>query len=353
MTLITKEISTSREVFVTDDRSVIKIIHDDDSETAIKLSVSHSQSLNPLTGKIEDFKSERDKYSVFISASVGCFMKCPFCHLTIKNAKFQKLSRDEILLNLKSALTTAVASNPDLKNKYIKLSWMGMGEAIVDPEGVKEISLAFLDWVFANKLAVGLDGIDLATVMPNIKNMNLDALGELNQELYRYPLNPKNNKPDNVSTATFNTYAKRTPFRLFYSLHAIAPETRDFMVPGAMPLDTAVQTLNTWSNKYDCNLIIHQLILDGRNDSWPEIESLVAFFNKNLKEKELRILRYNVCARATEKETEHFNELVKYLSDNVELLKVQVSPGKEVSAACGQFIVRKYVDNCKTSKEPS
>ncbi len=330
--------------YITDDHTVIKLIHDDDSETAIKIQESQLQNINPITGKLETFQVDRNKYSVFISASAGCPMKCSFCHLTIKNAKFKKLTRDEILNNLKSAIEEAIKYNTSLSDKYVKLSWMGMGEAILDPEGVRDISLSFIEWLLKYDLAKGLDGVDLSTVMPDIKGLNLSALAELNQELKKYNINPKNYMADNIQLSTFKEYPHRSPLRLFYSIHAINPKIRNILVPNTKDIIESALILNEWSNNSQANVILHQLILDGKNDSWDEISNLVSFINTYFQNNELRVLRYNVCLKSQDMETQHFNEIIKYLSQHIKYLKVQVSPGKEVSAACGQFIVSAFVN---------
>ena len=57
------------DVFRTDDGTVSKYIHEDGSETAIKLVKSLQNILNPITNTIETRASERNKYSLFISVS--------------------------------------------------------------------------------------------------------------------------------------------------------------------------------------------------------------------------------------------------------------------------------------------
>ena len=104
------------DIFRTEDNTVSKYIHDDGSETAIKMVKSVQNIFNPLTNEIESRESDRNKYSVFISSSVGCFMKCKFCHLTLKNSEFIKLEEDQIFNNLKEGLF--LDKLPGFKNYY-------------------------------------------------------------------------------------------------------------------------------------------------------------------------------------------------------------------------------------------
>lgn len=51
------------------------------------------------------------------------------------------------------------------------------------------------------------------------------------------------------------------------------------------------------------------------------------------------------------KESDFFVEQIRRLSDEINFIKVQISPGTEVSAACGQFIVKKWEKKGLASKE--
>jgi len=46
----------------------------------------------------------------------------------------------------------------------------GDGEAVLHPKMVKNVSLQFLNYLIENSNRAGLDGVDLATVMPKLKN---------------------------------------------------------------------------------------------------------------------------------------------------------------------------------------
>ena len=146
-------INNNFDVFRTGDGTVSKYIHEDGSETAIKLVKSIQNIVNPLTKEIEVRKTDRNKYSIFISSSVGCYMACKFCHLTLKNAKHIKITEDVVFENLKEAILEKMEFNPELATRYVKLSWMGMGDAINKPDMVYNVTLKILDWIFENKLA--------------------------------------------------------------------------------------------------------------------------------------------------------------------------------------------------------
>ena len=330
------------DVFRTEDGSVSKYIHEDGSETAIKLVKSTQNVLNPITNQIETITSDRNKYSVFISSSVGCYMKCKFCHLTLKNSEYIKISSDQVLSNLKDAITEVINFNPDIKNRYIKLSWMGMGDAINNPDMVNDVTLSFLDWVFANGYAKGLDGVDLSTVLPKLKNKNwISIFHELERSLRKYEINPIYTM-DNLQFAS-KDYSHKNIFRLFYSLESGIQSSRDNVIPNAMPLTDAIEQLKEYEEGFKYPVIFHQLLVENLNDSEENIDSIIDFINDNFKDNELRVLRYNFCAKSSYKESDKFPRQIKKISEKVNFLKVQVSPGTEVSAACGQFIVKDFV----------
>lgn len=331
------------KTYETQDQLVLKYLHDDNSETAIKAVSSCDTILNPITGKVEHNSVERNKYSVFASVSAGCFMKCEFCYLTLKDMKYQKLSEDTILANLIEALTHQIKVNPALSERYIKLCWMGMGDAIVAPEIVVNVTKRFLSYVFQNKYAKGLDGVDISSVIPNNTNPKwIEAFKYLNLYLKDIPKNPNNEvivHSEQISSMVTRN-KERSPLRLFYSLHSAVQETRDKIIPNSLPLTEAMVQLKFFSDFDRRNLIFHHMFMEGINDSDEEFEALIRFLVdwEIARHHELRILRYNHCDNTPIKESPRFEEFIKELAKVQQRLKVQISTGTEISAACGQFL---------------
>lgn len=336
---------SSMDVFRSTDGTVSKYMHEDGSETAIKLVKSVQSVVNPITKKIEAHHTDRNKYSVFISSSAGCFMKCKFCHLTLKEAKHLKLEEEQILENLKEAIIECANFNPQMRERFVKLSWMGMGDALNKSTLVKSVTIKLLDWIFENNYAKGLDGVDLSTVMPKMKNDDwIDNFHELEGLLKKYNINPIYEMDNKSFTNGF--YSHKNIFRLFYSVESAIQETRDEVVPNATPLVEAIDKLKKYqiSNEgREYILIFHHLIIEGLNDSEEELNALIGFMKNNFAKNELRILRYNFCSKSKLKESDNFINQIRCLSDNLDFIKVQVSPGTEVSAACGQFIVKDFI----------
>lgn len=325
------------EAFHTDDGSVAKFIHDDGSETAVKV-VKSCSNFRAEDGRVHTDWVDRNKYSVFISASLGCYMKCPFCHLTIKDSDYRKLQTAHVVRNVKEAIEAEVARRPQMKDRYVKLCWMGMGDAVNQPDMVYDATLELMEWLMSKGYTKGLDCVDLSTVLPPVKSTWVERFVALNQELQRWPVNPQSFRVEQAELATHSGYDARSRFRMFWSVHSAVQSTRDKMVPGAMPLQEALPLLKDFAQAGP-NLLLHQLFVEGLNDSDAEVSALLALLKDNFPQQELRVLRYNFCDRSPFREWDNIDHAVARIADNHERLKVQVSAGKEVAAACGQFLV--------------
>ena len=329
------------QTFRTEDKRVSKYIHTDGSETCIKTVYSVDYKPNPETGEVDVQVTDRNKYSIFISPSQGCAMQCPFCYLTIDEVPHRRLGLTETVANIKDAITAESQNEvAELHKRYMKVCWMGMGEAIFHPNNVYGGTMQTLSWAMENGLAKGLDGVDISTVLPKLKSSNwVSVFGLLNDELQQFPLNPNNknvvnNEEDNPFWVE---YSNRSRFRFFYSLHSAIQESRDIIVPNAMPLQQAIPLLGEVDDM-GVNVIFHHMFLDGMNDSEEELIELVEFM-KLFPHSELRILRYNSHPNSDIKESEMFKECVCYLQQEDWInIKVQVSYGADVKSACGQFI---------------
>lgn len=328
------------QIFLSEDNNVSKYIHSDGSETCIKTVPSIETKKND-NGNIEHEVIDRNKYSLFISASKGCPMNCTFCYLTIDDVPFGKVRLDQLIDNLKEAIEHRVSIDPSLKDRYIKICWMGMGEGILQPNNVKDATIQILDWVVEQGYAKGVDGVDISTVLP--KNLNAEewkeAFVKLDDKLVDYDLNPNNKKADNVAGefSTFVTYKNRSRFRLFFSLHSAIQETRDEIIPQAERLWTAATQLRNLQLG-GVDVIIHHMFLDGINDTEQEVMAVVYFMKAFFPDNELRILRYNKHEDSDIKESEVFKDCMCLLGQHLPKIKVQVSQGLDVKSACGQFI---------------
>ena len=310
------------KVFRSDDGLVSKYTHGDESETSIKVVPSKDTTLDAKV-RIND----RGKYTVFISSSKGCYLSCGFCDLTISKVPYRKLDMGSVLSNLKESLLEKVKFNPDIKKRYIKLSWMGMGDALSNPEMVYEVSIAYLKWVMDNNLAAGLDSVDLSTSFAKVGGNWVNVFSDLNKELIHlgYPTNP-------------NTVDGRSPFRLFYSLQSPSDEVRKVLVPRTESILKALSALRRARDE-GIRVVFHYVVLDGINDTSEQANYLVKLLKDNdFQDEEIRFLRYNAHPESTFVESARRFEFAKTVSTKHPNIKLQISEGKEVRSACGQFM---------------
>lgn len=317
------------EVYRTEDGLVAKYVHDDGSETTIKQTSSCGNILNKATGKVEPVQVDRNKYSVFVSSSVGCPVGCKFCYLTVKKFPYVKLTCGQIAANVKEALNAEFVHNPGLRKKYMKLSFMGMGDALfLDPMEFRCMVKKLLASLIGDLgHASGLDGVDISTVLPTIVKGWPLQLGLLNDDLHnRYKLNPAS--------------GGRSIVRMFYSLHTPDLLRRSELIPvpwSAVRIVRELGHLPEVLRMFGVDFIVHHMFLEGQNDSDLSVRMLYNVMYNYFPDSELRILRYNECEGSQFKESKRFDELVKACADNLPNVKYQISAGSEIKAACGMF----------------
>lgn len=305
-----------------------KFTHDDGSETSVKLSPSGSFDSNNLDRK-NPIVEDKEKYSIIISCSKGCQMECNFCHLTKLKMKFEPLTEAQIFDNVVHSIREVYKSRPDIAGKYIKLCWMGMGEAILQPDIVRTVSVLVLNTVLEEGLAIGVDGVDISTVMPKINSYWQSVFANLNTRLKAFNLNPNNMVGD------------RTPLRLFYSLHHYDNEERKIIIPNTRDISDAMARITGFRDTTKINVVVHYMFMEGVNDSEEDVVGLVNWFNSNddYYDTQFRVLRYN-SFNTVDAESCKMHLIVKYLEDymKVKQLKIQYSSGEDISSACGQFL---------------
>ena len=304
------------ECYRTKDGTVAKYIHDDGSETAIK--TTPSIKFGGTYGKVVN------KFNVFISYSVGCRVGCKFCYLTVKKCPYYKLSSKQIVDNVLKAIRAEILSRPDLQNMYCKLSWMGMGDACFDAKLTFEATCDIINNIFKYNLCKGIDGVDVASTLPR-KLKHIGYINDLHTLIGQQDLNPKRKYQSPWECVRF-----------FYSLHSAVNTTRERLIPNSLSLEKAKEIIS----EIKVRLFVHHILFEGINDSTKELEKLISFMQSTIiSGAELRLLRFNTCDGTDFVESKKFNAIVKWLYSKYDNIKVQSSPGSEVKAACGQFLL--------------
>jgi 23S rRNA (adenine2503-C2)-methyltransferase len=300
------------ELYLTQDGCIAKYVHEDGSETSIK---TWPEGMESCGG------SGRNKWNVFASCSVGCPIRCGFCFLTSKNYAYFPITALEISWNVLSAIKEELKRRPELKHIPFNLSWMGMGDPWVDLGKIQEATMLILKQLV--DLVDEIEGVDIATTLPKISSGDINILDSINKFLQD-------------SGKLTDRPKERTAVRVFYSLHSLIDENRKKIIPHTLPVDSALPYLANLSESY--NVIYHYMFLDGINDSMRDVYALIDYFSTS--KDQLRILRYNKCPNSSFHESRKFIRNIKALESKINL-KVQLSPGSEISAACGMFLLTK------------
>lgn len=322
------------EIYTTQDGAVSKYVHDNGAETAIKTIPGCIEFNNPLTEQKEELV-DKNKYVVFISSSVGCPIGCKFCYLTSKKFPYHKLSAKQIVLNTLESIKHKIQTNPELKKKYIKLSFMGMGDAFLIINKLPAISQAIMDIVIKRGWAAGLDGIDIGTAQP-LDLTNQTAAKSLSSSLLDL-IYVTNRYMCNINSIN------KSKVRVFYSSHTFDLPLRNKLIPmnkKILPLKEAILLKNICESMY-IDLIFHQIFLDNVNDGYL-FTSFLNIYKANFNSNELRVLILNECENSQFKATpkDKMKRLLTNLNENINMLKIQYSAGSEIKASCGQFLMK-------------
>jgi adenine C2-methylase RlmN of 23S rRNA A2503 and tRNA A37 len=305
-------------------------IHNNGVQTSIKLSPSGEFNSSQLD-RDNPVMRDKGKYTVIISSSLGCQMACSFCHLTKLGKTFSPLKCSGIVENVLEAIGEVYRQDPTIASRYIKLCYMGEGEALLNMSNTNLSAKAIISQVMELGHAAGLDGIDIATSMPNVPSKMLDSVINLNTEVssLNLKLNPHN-----------HSEAGRSVVRLFYSLHHYDQIKRDIIIPNSKSISKTLVLLDGVS-RIGVNVVVHYMFMKGVNDDIESVHNLVNFVNTNssFSNFEFRVLRYN-SYNGEDKESNCMKEIINLLDSELKVgkLKVQFSAGEEIKAACGMFL---------------
>ena len=324
------------EIYNSKDGLVTKFIHDDGSETAFKNVSSCGNVLDKISGNIIPTEVDRNKFTFFLSSSVGCPIGCKFCYLTTKKYPYIELTKDQIVSNFKEAFLYTLKNHPEIRTKYIKIGWMGMGDAyLLRGFDLYLATKEILEWVLEeHKFCLGLDSVDISTTLPSV-----GSIFRLNLEYIKEYI---------LKNLEINKLSNGSVVRLFYSSHSVIKRQELIKSKVFNNMDSVHKNLNFLgyiNRELGIDIIIHQILLSGINDNKIEADVLKHIADRNLKEYEVRILRFNKCKNSKYEESEKFDELVKYYSKIFNKIKYQISAGSEIKAACGQFICKKIKKN--------
>jgi 23S rRNA (adenine2503-C2)-methyltransferase len=227
-----------------------------------------------------------------VSTQVGCPVQCIFCE-SGKNGLIRNLTTSEIVQQIVF-----------LKDSINRIVFMGIGEPLYNYDALIKAIHILRD---RNGLDFPTDGITISTVGP------IKLLKKLREEHIK--------------------------IQLVLSLHATDQKTRNHIIPrmSGNNINETVEAALSYSKRHNRKLTIAYLLLPGINDKYTDIKQLVEWFkHENVM---INLLEYNptnnnILKSVNKKEIEQFkNNLENYGLE----VKIRVSHGRNIKAACGQL----------------
>ena len=230
-----------------------------------------------------------------ISTQVGCPLNCPFC-ATGKAGFIRNLSVDEIVGQF-------IGTEIHVKREVNNLVYMGMGEPLLNTEGVFE-SIRLLNAAKLRQLGIRHITLSTSGVVPGI--LELASLSP-------------------------------TP-RLAVSIHSANNEIRDNLVPinRSYSLEELMDAMHFFQEQTGDRITICYTLFDGLNDSVDDARLLVRYL-RGL-HVYVNLIPYNETSdrfkRSSPENIQKFKSVLQTAGFEVE---VRVERGIEVNAACGQL----------------
>jgi 23S rRNA (adenine2503-C2)-methyltransferase len=227
-----------------------------------------------------------------VSTQVGCPVQCVFCE-SGKNGLIRNLTVSEIVQQV-----------VHLKDSINRIVFMGIGEPLYNYDALIKAIHILRD---RNGLDFPTDGISISTVGP------IKFLKKLQEEHIK--------------------------IQLVLSLHATDQKSRNHIIPGMSGnnITEVIEAALSYSRRHNRKLTVAYLLLPGINDKYSDIRQLVEWFkyeNVMINLLEYNPINYNLFKTANRKDIERFkNNLENYGLE----VKIRVSHGRNIQAACGQL----------------
>lgn len=290
------------------------------------LRVLHSQedaSVNFVEEQLAGFLEARyvrrcdDYFVCYLSSHSGCNRGCTFCHLTAtKQTSFAPSTINDYVAQalqvFKHYRAEVRAGKPPAK--YMHFSFMARGEALANPhlldrggELLARLGQLAKDEGLPAKFCV-------STIMPRTLHKSLvDVFGYMTPTMY-------------------------------YSLYSVDETWRAKWMPGAMPVERALEHLAEYQRFSKKIVKIHYALIEGENDSAADLDAVCNALDGLLCE--FNLVRYNPATPEQGREscdevrTMWLERLSRRFAGQV---KGVARVGRDVAASCGMFVATEQV----------
>jgi len=242
-----------------------------------------------------------ERQTACVSSQVGCSLSCKFCATGFmdrkRNLNFDEIYDEAVLLN-EAALKT-------YGKKLSNIVFMGMGEPLLNYKNV----LKAIERITApDGLGMGARRITVST--SGISKM-IRQLGD-----------------DGVK------------FNLALSLHAANDKKRSELMPinETNNIKSLIDALNYFYNKTKNDITFEYILFKDENDSIQDADDLIKIY-KQVPVHLINIIEYNPIdnARYQKPDKEATQKFMDYLAAHRVNVRLRVSRGKDIDAACGQL----------------
>ena len=250
-----------------------------------------------------------DKDIICVASQTMCAMSCSFCHLTDHVGKIKLRNVDASEINQTVDMIYKDLSLAD-KNRRLHISYMGCGESLANAKEV-ERSMLWIKNEFANVT------FGLATILPKKHWLDLFKLAH---------------------------FVKKNDIKLkvHLSLHYTDDETRFKFMPSALDINSSIAALEFYKGITGNDVEVHYTMIKGENDTIQnEVKLGILLFKRNIS---VKFLRFN-SKKSNDNEKSEMGTITKFresLRTSGIISQYYESPGHDIAASCGEFLLDEY-----------
>ena len=242
-----------------------------------------------------------NRLTACVSSQIGCSLSCKFCATGYmerkRNLDFDEIYDEVVLLNQVAEKTYG--------KKISNIVFMGMGEPLLNYKNV----LKAIDRIIAN------DGLAMSP-----KRITVSTAG--------------------VAKMIKQLGDDKVRFNLALSLHAATDKKRNEIMPinESNNIAALIEALNYFYQKTGNDITFEYILFAGINDSMKDADDLIKIY-KQVPVHLVNIIEYNPidAANFVKPDRDSTQKFMDYLANHRVNVRLRISRGKDIDAACGQL----------------
>ena len=242
-----------------------------------------------------------NRQTACVSSQIGCSLSCKFCATGYMDRK-RNLEFDEIYDQVVLLSQAAEKTN---SRKLTNIVFMGMGEPLLNYKNV----LKAIERITAN------DGLAMSP-----KRITVSTAG--------------------VAKMIRQLGDDKVRFNLALSLHAASDVKRNKIMPinETNNIQALIEALNYFHAKTSNDITFEYILFKGINDTMQDADDLIRIY-KQVPVHLVNIIEYNPIDAADfqKPEREATQKFMDYLANHRVNVRLRISRGKDIDAACGQL----------------